>query len=49
MILLKPIMNPENKPIPKSVLGIRLREFKDPLKISLRVNFVKGIKFGPGP
>ena len=49
MILLKPIMNPENKPIPKSGLGIRLKEFKDPLKISLRVNFVKGIKFGPGP
>jgi hypothetical protein len=42
-------MKPENKPIPKSGLGILLREFKDPLNISLRVNFVKGIKFGPGP
>jgi hypothetical protein len=42
-------MKPENKPIPKRVFGNLLREFKEPLKISLRVNFVKGIKFGPGP
>jgi hypothetical protein len=40
---------PENNPIPNKVLGILLRLLSEPLKISPRVNFVRGIKLGPGP
>lgn len=46
-IELMPTINPENKPIPNNVLGILLREFRAPPKISERLNCLWGIKFEP--